>query len=301
MDTLQRYLVEEAIEDYQEGRSSYESLVRHLEAMPEARDLIATISPDVTVEPARAMVAAANPLVTGNQTSEGSRIKIPGDGVEIEAYLSKPRGVDRAPAVIVIHENRGLQKYLEDVADGFASEGYIAVAPDLLTREGGTASLGFDDIPNVLSQIPGERHLGDLQAVVRYLQGRGDVTNIGVIGFCFGGGLTWRLATSNLDIVAAAPFYGSNPPLENVPNTNAAIFAVYGATDDRINAGIGAIREALAKEGKTHQMTIYAQSGHAFHNHTNPPGRFNPQAAKEAWSGVVNWFNRFLKGDGKTA
>lgn len=294
MDTLQQYLVEEAIEDFQQGHSSYESLVRYLDPLPDGHSILATVSRDVVIEPARAQVPAANPLLTGSQSPEGSRIKIPAEGIELEAYLSKPRGVNRAPAVVVIHENRGLVKYLEDVADGLASAGYIAVAPDLLTREGGTASLNTDDVPNMLTKIPSERHVGDLQAVVRYLQGRGDVTAIGVVGFCFGGGLTWRLATENPAVVAAAPFYGSNPPLENVPNTKASIFAAYGALDDRINAGIGAIREALAKAGVRHQMTIYADANHAFHNHTNA-GRYAPEAAIRAWYGTVDWFDRYLK------
>ena len=295
MDTLQQYLLEEAIEDFQQGHSSYESLVRYLDPLPQGHSILATISRDVAIEPAWAQVPAANPLVSGNQAPESSHIKIPADGVQLDAYLAKTRGMDRGPAVIVIHENRGLVKYLEDVADGLASAGYIAVAPDLLTREGGTPTLNTDDVPNILTKIPSERHVGDLQAVVRYLQGRGDVTSIGVIGFCFGGGLAWRLATENPDIVAAAPFYGSNPPLENVANTKASIFAVYGALDDRINAGVGAIREALAKAGVTHQMTIYADANHAFHNHTNP-GRYAAQAAKEAWTGTLSWFDRHLKG-----
>ena len=157
----------------------------------------------------------ANPLIGGPEPN-GSDITIDAGDAQLAAYESRPASGGSAPAVIVIHENRGLVPYLRDVADGLASNGYIAVAPDLLSRDGGTASI--EDIPAKLGEIPRERHVSDVQAVIAYLKAQSDVTRIGIIGFCFGGGITWRVATESEDIAAAVPFYGANPPLEQVPN-----------------------------------------------------------------------------------
>ncbi len=234
----------------------------------------------------------ANPLIGGPEPN-GSDIAIDAGDAQLAAYESRPASGGSAPAVIVIHENRGLVPYLRDVADGLASNGYIAVAPDLLSRDGGTASI--EDIPAKLGEIPRERHVSDVQAVIAYLKAQSDVTRIGIIGFCFGGGITWRVATESEEIAAAVPFYGANPPLEQVPNIKGAVYAVYGELDERINAGIDDITKALNDAGATCDMKVYANAPHAFHNHTNAE-RYNQEAAEAAWADALAWFGKHLAG-----
>ena len=153
------------------------------------------------------MASSSNPLATG-AAIDTSDVEVPAEGGPLTAHLARPSGGGAAPGIVVIHENRGLVPYVRDVADGLASEGYIAVAPDLLSREGGTASI--TDIPPVLSEIPRERHTADALACIAYLQGLG-ATRIGIIGFCFGGGVVWRTATASPDLAAVVPFYGAEP------------------------------------------------------------------------------------------
>ena len=235
---------------------------------------------------------ATNPLIAGPEPT-GTDIEIAADGAQIAAYESRPASGGSAPAVIVIHENRGLVPYLRDVADGLASSGYIAVAPDLMSRDGGTASI--EDVPAKLGEIPRERHVSDVQAVIAYLKAQPDVTRIGIIGFCFGGGITWRVATESADIAAAVPFYGANPPLDQVSNIAGAVYAVYGENDERINAGIPDITKALEDAGTTCGMKVYANAAHAFHNHTNAE-RYAPEAAAAAWADALAWFGTYLAG-----
>lgn len=167
----------------------------------------------------------------------------------------------------------------------------MAVAPDLLTREGGTDAI--KDVPPVLSEVPRERHTNDALAAIQFLKEQG-ATKIGVIGFCFGGAVTWRVAVASADLDAAVPFYGSNPPLEGVKEIKAAVFAVYGELDERINAGIDDMMSALQAAGTTHDHKVYAGAPHAFHNHTNAE-RHNAVAAKEAWADALAWFDKHLK------
>ena len=234
--------------------------------------------------------SATNPLIGGPEP-EVSQIEIPADGVKIKAHMARPQGFTKGAAVVVIHEHKGLMPNIRDVADGLASSGYLAVAPDRLTRDGGTDSI--EDIPAMIGAIPKERLTGDALAVIKYLKGLPEVTSIGIMGFCFGGGVTWRVATESGDIAAAVPCYGANPPLEQVPNTKAAVFAIYGATDERINAGIDDINKALDGAGITHEHKLYQGAGHAFINH-NAGDRYNAEQAEAAWADALAWFGKHL-------
>lgn len=230
-----------------------------------------------------------NPLL-GSGTAECTDIKVPTADVDMDAYFARPADGAVSAGVVIIHENRGLVPYVRDVVDGLASNGFMAVAPDLLTREGGTASI--DDVPPVLSEIPRERHTADALAAVSYLQEQG-ATAIGIIGFCFGGAVTWRTAMASSDLAAAVPFYGSNPPLEGVVGITAAVYACYGELDERVNAVIDEMMAALTRAGVTHEHKIYAGAQHAFHNHTNG-ARYHKPAATEAWIDALAWFRTHL-------
>ena len=230
-----------------------------------------------------------NPLL-GSGAIEGADIKVQSSDAELDAYFAKPVGETPSAGIVVIHENRGLVPYLRDVADGFGSNGFMAVVPDLLTREGGTASI--DDVPPVLSEIPRERHTADALAAIRFLQEQG-ATKIGIIGFCFGGAVTWRTAIASSDLAAAVPFYGSNPPLEGVAGITAAVHACYGELDERVNAGIEDMMAALTSANVTHEHKVYAGAQQAFHNHTNE-ARYHEPAASEAWADALAWFRTHL-------
>ncbi len=296
MNEIERYVIEEFIEEYKLGHYGYEDLRRRL--MHTNADLsILDNLPVVSGVPKRpAMLAGAdNPWMTGSEQVEGSMITYDSGGTQVKAYLAKPKSQGPKPGIVLTHENKGLVEYVKDVANGLASNGYVTLAPDLLTREGGTDSFAnpIEEVPGALSKIPPERHVGDLKAAVDYLVSQ-NVGPIGAIGFCFGGGQTWRLATQDGRLAAAVPFYGPNPPLEDVPNVNAKVFAVYGGLDERINAGIDAIKSAMAQHGKTLETKVYPDSQHAFHNHTNPPDRYNPEQAKVAWADALAWFKKYL-------
>lgn len=244
------------------------------------------------------MTTIQNPNLTGKHGVEGQDVRIPANGVEIKAYLARPAGVSTAPGVVVVHENKGLAPYLRDVADGLASAGYIAVAPDLLSREGGTESFSDPDtqIPTKIQGISKDRLVSDTGAVLDWLKGQHSVGALGIIGFCFGGGIVWQMATLRPDLKAAVAFYGNNPPLDQVPNIKAAVLGIYGEYDERINLGLPELIEALKQANVNYQTKAYPEVGHAFHNHTNPPGRYKPEAAKQAWSEALAWLDKHLKG-----
>ncbi|MDR7544894.1 MAG: dienelactone hydrolase family protein, partial [Armatimonadota bacterium] len=211
-------------------------------------------------------------------------------------YLVRPRAAGPYPGVIVIHENRGLLEHFKDVARRFAREGYAALAVDLAAPIGGTDK--FTDLAQVttfLGSTPPAQLVAMLNDAFQRLQQAPGVRRdrIGTIGWCFGGGMVWRFITQNPELVAAAPFYGPNPPLEDVAKIKAAVLAIYGELDTRINAGIPAVREAMQKAGVVHEIHIYAGAGHAFFNDTGQA--YTKTAADDAWRRVLAWFGRYLK------
>ena len=238
-------------------------------------------------------LSATNPLLAG-PAPDVSQVEIPVDGATIKAHMARPKGAASAPAIVVIHAQRGLQPVIRDTADGLASSGYIAVAPDLLGREGGTDSIAAEDLPGILHGVPRERFSADVVAIVRWLKTMPEVTSIGIIGFCFGGAVTWRAVTESPDIAAAVPCYGTNPPLEDVRNIKAAVHGVYGALDERVNAGIPAINEALHAANVTHVLKQYEGAGHGFLSHTSETS-YVAEAAQAAWSDALAWFDKYLK------
>jgi carboxymethylenebutenolidase len=230
----------------------------------------------------------------GDPAVTTSRVTFPSQGDEIMAYLARPAAEGVYPAILVCHENRGLNPHTEDVARRFAKEGYVALAIDLLSREGGTAAHDRDEVPGLLSNAPAERHVGDFAAGFDYLQSLDDVDGerIGVSGYCFGGGVTWRAATGIPGLKAAVPFYGPAPDLAQVPNIQAAVLGVYAELDERINAGKDPLEQALIDAGVTHQMNVYPGVNHAFHNDTGE--RYIEEQATQAWQDTLAWFEQHL-------
>lgn len=224
----------------------------------------------------------------------GEFITYPGETGDMRAYMARPKKGKKFPAVIVIHENRGLVPHIQDVTRRMAREGFLALAPDALSPVGGTP----EDVTNVgelFRKLVPEQTTKNFVAAVKYLQ-TNPLSNgkVGCTGFCWGGAMTNQVAVNSPDLDAAVPYYGSTPAPEDVEKIKAPIMAHYAGTDERINAGIPAFEEALKKYKKEYQIFIYEGAQHAFNNDSNKE-RYNEQAAKLAWGRTVGFFKEKLK------
>ncbi len=226
-------------------------------------------------------------VVTGN-------VSFSSTGDKIEAYQARPAADGVYPGMLVCHENRGLNDHIRDVGRRFAKAGYAALAVDLLSREGGAAAVSADQVPALLSAAPEERHVADFAAGLAYMQSLDfvDATRIGMTGYCFGGGITWRCAVALPELRVAVPFYGPAPDLTQVPNINAAVFGVYAEQDSRINAGKDALENALLNARTTFELKIYTGVNHAFHNDTGQ--RYVEEQATRAWLDTLDWLEQYL-------
>lgn len=249
---------------------------------------------DDDARPAMVPSTAPAPPEPGGVRPTSSRIAFPGPAGELQAAFATP--AEPAGAVLVIHENRGLTPHFDDLVGRFAEEGYAALCVDLLSAEGGTASLADPaGAPSALAAAPLDRLLGDLRAGIDELERRAPGANVGAVGFCFGGGLTWALlqaGESRLD--AAVPFYGPAPDPADFSRATAAVLGVYAERDDRVNASRERAEAALQAAGLTHEIRTFAGADHAFFNDTGP--RYNEAAATEANRAVLDWLGRHLAG-----
>jgi carboxymethylenebutenolidase len=212
----------------------------------------------------------------------------------IKGYLVRPSNTEKLPAVLVVHENRGLNPYIEDVARRLAIANFIAFAPDGLTSAGGYP--GDDEKGAALfKQVDPAKMQEDFLAAAMWLKSLPDGTGkVGAIGFCFGGGVVNRLAVSlGADLDAAVPFYGVQPDPAAVAKINAPINAQYAELDTRITSGWPAFDAALTTAGVTHEGHIYKGANHGFHNDTTP--RYDQAAAEEAWRRTLDWLNKYLR------
>lgn len=259
------------------------------EPQPTASEAPSEAAESAGASPAHGTVSPDDPAIQAGPVEFTSE-----DGAAVQAYLAQPAGEGTFPVILVCHENRGLTSHIEDVARRFARAGYVALAVDLLSRQGGSAALGSDQVPGALGSAPPDQFVQDFVSGWRYLQDQpfADADRVGMIGFCFGGGVTWRAATQMPELDAAVPFYGPHPSLEAVPQINAAVLAIYGEQDSRINQGIPAIEEAMQQNGKIFEKRIYPDAGHAFFNDTS--SRYNPEAARDAWQQALAWFGKYV-------
>lgn len=246
--------------------------------------------------------AAASPyhVEESDPTIKAEMVDIPSPdpAAKLRGYLAVPATLgagQRVGGVLVIHENRGLTEHIKDVVRRVAKAGYVGLGVDLLSRAGGTVAFPDEAARSgVLSQSPPEQLVADLGAGVDYLKSRGEVNpaSLGAVGFCFGGGMTWRLATQRPDLKAAVPFYGPNPPLTDVPKIQAAVLGIYGGTDARITGQVPALEAALKAANVKYEIQIFPGAAHAFHNDTGT--NYKPDAAKEAWERALAWFQGHL-------
>lgn len=220
-------------------------------------------------------------------------IKYPGETGEVLAHLARPKGDKKLPAVIVIHENRGLNPHTEDVARRVALEGFLAIAPNALSPFGGTPE-DADEARSLIGKLDGEATVKNFVAAVKYLKTHPQSTGkVGVMGFCWGGGMSNQLAVNSPDLAAAAPFYGRQPAPEDVPKIKASLLLHYAGLDQRINAGIEAYEAALKAASVDYRIYVYEGAGHAFFNDTS--SRYHEEAAKLAWERTIAFFKEKLK------
>jgi carboxymethylenebutenolidase len=247
--------------------------------------------------PTTATGAATGPGVSANDPAvEASDVSFPGPASEMKGYLARPRQGSEFPGILVIHENRGLLDHFKDVARRYAKEGFVALAIDLVSRQGGTSDDATKNMTALRASL--QDFLADLNSGVNYLKNLDYVRDsaLGVTGFCFGGGYTWELALDNPEIKAAVPYYGtvSTASLERVPQTNAAILGIYGGTDARVTSQSTELSSRLQAAGKTFEIKVYDGAGHAFFNDTG--GAYNQAAAADAWLQTLAWFRKYLTG-----
>ena len=327
MNLFQRYLADEFAEDYSEGRISRREALKLIAsvtgsilladsiltgcAAPESTPAAATpptessattslASPSATAESVASEAAQPASAPYGTVMPDdpaviAGEVQIPAGNTNIVGYLARPSSGEVAPVILVCHENRGLTPHIQDVTRRVAKAGYVGLAVDLLSRQGGSAAVGESNVPGALGNIAPSQFVEDFKSGWRYLQGQSfaDANRVGMSGFCFGGGVTWQVAVHMPELLAAVPFYGPQPDVSDVPSIQAAVLAIYGGLDNRINAGIPAIEEAMKANNKIYEKIIYPNADHAFHNDTG--SRYNPEAAKDAWSRTLVWFDNYVR------
>jgi carboxymethylenebutenolidase len=212
---------------------------------------------------------------------------------QVRGYLVKPAKVlAKLPAVVVVHENRGLNPYIEDVARRLAKDGFIALAPDGLSSKGGYP--GNDDKGRELQQqVDPEKLMNDFFAAIEHLMAYdGGNGKVGITGFCYGGGVANAAAVAYPELAAAVPFYGRQAKPEDVPKIKAPLLIHYAEHDARINEGRHAYEAALKAHDKTYEAYVYSGANHGFHNDSTP--RYDKEAAELAWRRTVDWFKQYL-------
>lgn len=308
---MREYLIGEVTEEYAEGLLTRREAVRRLGLMgvgvAAATSLLAACAEDK--EPAAAPPPAPGVTVTptGSPTPPqatappgpdvGALITFTTAGVTYRAAwkeADEPKG-----AVLVIHENKGLTTHFYELVGRLAKNGYSALCLDLLSRSGPDGTAGFPDqavATAALSAQPKDQALGDLRAAIDELLKRTPNERLGVVGFCFGGAMTWNLLQTGPGqekrIEAAIPFYGPAPDVPDFSGAKASVLAVYAGNDARVNAGRDAAAAALQKAGLTHEVLTYDGVDHAFFNNTGP--RYNAAAAEQAQIRILAWLERHL-------
>ncbi|MEI7915874.1 MAG: dienelactone hydrolase family protein [Mycobacteriaceae bacterium] len=300
MTPMKRYIAEEIATDHLDGLLSRREALRRLGLLgigtAAATALIAACGQKRPAQPTTPTSAGAAPASAppGMDTARRTEpITWAGPRGELQgawAAAEQPRG-----AVLVIHENKGLNDWVRSVAGRLAGIGYSALAIDLLSEEGGTATFSDPaEATAALAAAAPQRFVADLKSGLDELARREPDHTLGAVGFCFGGGMVWQLlAAGEPRLAAAAPFYGPLPEgADFAGSPNAAVFAVYGALDDRVNASRPAAQAALEKADLVFDIVVEPDADHAFFNDTGK--RYNPAAAADVWRRLQDWFARHL-------
>jgi carboxymethylenebutenolidase len=310
---LHEYLATEVGEDWADGIISRREALRRLALLGLSTTAAVTLleacapaagsaSPGLTTIPTGAAeppatATAGQPTATTSEPATspaaitGEAISFPGPRVEIQGFYAPaadPRG-----AMLVVHENRGLNDHIRSVASRLAADGYSALAIDLLSEEGGSEALAQGDVQAALSNASTERLVGDMKAGLDELGRRAPGARLGAIGFCFGGGMVWALLDVGDERLAAAiPFYGPAPAAPDFSGNTAAVLGVYAELDARVNASRETAEAALTAAGLEHELKTYPGVDHAFFNDTGQ--RYDAEQAAAAYTDVLDWLSRYL-------
>ncbi|MBP7037731.1 MAG: dienelactone hydrolase family protein [Bacteroidales bacterium] len=275
--------------EYREGRLTRRGFLKKLSLVTGSAAAAAALLPVIESNELMAAKEAGK-----NQALVTEFVNYPAATGNMRAFMARPKKGKKFPAVIVIHENRGLVPHIRDVTRRMADEGFLALAPDALSPVGGTP----DDTSNVrelFGKLNNDETTKNFVAAVKYLKTHPKSNGkVGCTGFCWGGAMTNNVAVNSPDLNAAAPYYGRTPAPEDVEKIKAPVMAHFAGNDPGINAGIPAFEEALKKYNKEYQIFMYEGASHAFNNDSNPE-RYNEQAAKLAWERTVNFFREKLK------
>jgi carboxymethylenebutenolidase len=225
---------------------------------------------------------------------ETSRLAYAGATGEVKAYLARPKEASKLPAVIIIHENRGLNPHIEDVTRRMALEGFLALAPDLLSPMGGTPA-NEDTAREMIGKLDTQQTVQNLLAAITFLEAHAHGNGkVGAVGFCWGGGMVGELAVNAPALDAGVVYYGRQPKASDVEKIKAPLLLHYAGLDARINEGIPAFEEALKKANKPYTLYIYEGANHAFNNDTSE-ARYHKPTAELAWSRTVVFLKEHLK------
>ena len=291
MTELQRYLAEEVAEDHADGLVSRREALRRLGLLGlsgvAAGSLLAAFAAEARARPGAGAAPSGEEVEWAVRPTREIVFRGPGGRKLMGAWAAavKPRG-----GVLVIHENRGLNDSIRAIAGRLAGSGYSALAIDLLSEEGGTGS--FDDEFEAMAALgaaPESRLVADLKAGVTEIRRRLPGKKVAATGFCFGGGMTWRLlASKESRLAAAVPFYGPFPDGGNLAGARAAVLGIYAELDSRVNASRETARAELRRAGLRHQIVTFPGVDHAFFNPTG--SRYNAAAAAAAYRRMLTWF-----------
>jgi carboxymethylenebutenolidase len=214
-------------------------------------------------------------------------------GARVSGYLARLKGGGKRPAVIVIHENRGLNPHIKDVTRRLAIDGFLALGVDALSPLGGTPA-DEDKAREMIGALNRDETLARYAAAVPFMATRPESSGkVGTVGFCWGGGMANRLAAAGTPLAAAVAYYGMTLPPEEVPKITAPLLLHYAGLDERINAGVPAFEEALRKNGKVYELHVYPGANHAFNNDTNA-ARYDKEAADLAWGRTIAFLKKYL-------
>jgi carboxymethylenebutenolidase len=309
MNEFQEYFVHEFVEEYKQGHMSRRDMMRRVLFITGGAASTAALLSSMGV-PTAALAAplelnsvplADSPLSVSESDPSVSTQWVTftnsSDDATIMAYEARPADASGPlPVVLLCHRNAGVEPHIQDVARRWAKLGYLTAAVDLLSRNGGTDSIqDKSQIPSLLSSAPPDRHVSDFSAAADYYASNPDAdpNRMGMNGYCFGGSITWRSVEAISALKAGVPFYGGAPPIEQVPNIQAAMLGVYSSDpNDNANARRDDLEAALTAAGITHQLKAFAGTRHDFYNDTGQA--YNEQQALAAWNDATSWLQQYV-------
>lgn len=302
MNPLQRYVADEIATDHADGLLTRREAMRRLSllGLGTATAAAPLAACSVAAEQAETPKPAPAPeSSTGPAQPPGMAKALPTSPISWAGSTGRLQGAwaqaaDARGAVLVIHENKGLNDWVRSVAGRLAGAGYSALAIDLLSGKGGTDAFRDPaEATAALSAITPEQFIHDMNSGVAEVKLRAPGRKVGVVGFCFGGGLVWQLLSAGaLGVSAAVPFYGPLPPHPDFTGAKAAVLGIYGALDTRVTGSQTAAKATLDRFGLVNDLVVEAGADHAFFNDTGP--RYNATAAADAWQRLLDWLNRYL-------